>query len=167
MGHVIGSGLSGWTERKMCFRVRQRVAALVWPKGNGIWNPETSSTSSGVPLRLPLSKIRVAHGRPQDRKILHPQILIFDTIAWQVILGSDLNRMGKCRKINQIENFALSRECSTLKNAPVFFLFSSLLHFSSGSTMYIGRAKFFEKRENANKTDGKIQKIPRPKKIAK
>ena len=38
--------------------------------------------------------------------------------------------------------------------------------------MYIGRtlrarakrAKFFEKRENANKTDGKIQKIPRPKK---
>ena len=62
--------------------------------------------------------------------------------------------------MNQIENFALSRECSSRKNAPVFFLFSSLLHFSSGSTMYIGRAKFFEKRENANKTDGKIQKIP-------
>ena len=67
--------------------------------------------------------------------------------------------------MNQIENFALSRECSTLKNAPVFFLFSSLLHFSSGSTMYIGRtlrarakrANIFEKRENANKTDGKIQ----------
>ena len=155
----------------MCFRVRQRVAALVSPKANGTWTPETSSTSSGVPLRLPLSKIRVAHGRPQDRKILHPQILIFDAIASQVILGSDLKRMGKCRKMNQIENFALSRECSSRKNAPVFFLFSSLLHFSSGSTMYIGRTLRARakraKRENANKTDGKIQKIPRPKKIAK
>ena len=69
-----------------------------------------------------------------------------------------------CYKITQIENFALSRECSSPKNAPVFFLFSSLLHFSSGSTMYIGRANFFEKRENATKTDWKIQKIPRPKK---
>ena len=72
--------------------------------------------------------------------------------------------------MNQIENFALSRECSTLKNAPVFFLFSSLLHFSSGSTMYIGRtlrarakrANFFEKNvRTLIKLTVKFKKIQR------
>ena len=52
------------------------------------------------------------------------------------------------------------------KNRPVFFLFRSLLHFTAGATVYIGRAlrarfaraNFFEKRENATKTDGKISR---------
>ena len=57
--------------------------------------------------------------------------------------------------MKQRGKFALSRECSSRKNAPVFFLFSSLLHFSSGSTMYgvyirlrarAKRANFLKKR---------------------
>ena len=39
-----------------------------WSDVSECWNrkcdPETSATSSKVPLRLPLPKIRVAHGRP-------------------------------------------------------------------------------------------------------